>query len=324
MTLAAVLAIARSGRRPNRDLVIAFVADEEDKGDWGAAFLAAEHPELFAGVGAAISESGAVFQPIAGPTGITRLYPIAAAERGTMHVRLTARGVSGHGSRPGARMAVTDLLDAVQRIAHHQWPVHLSPAVEGFLRAVAAARGIETDLSTDEGVQRCVDDLGEDAGVARFTIRAATTPTMLNAGYKVNVIPGVATTEIDVRCPPGFDDQLEAALLELIGPDVEYEFTAFQRPVAADPDSPWFGALADAVRRHDPEATVAPFCMGGGTDAKAFTPLGIECFGFAPLGEDSEGRREGGVHGVDERVPVESVRWGAQVIYDLLRSVWPG
>jgi acetylornithine deacetylase/succinyl-diaminopimelate desuccinylase-like protein len=304
MTLHTVQRWAREDVRPERDVVVAFLADEEAGGRYGSRWLVRAHPELFAG-----GDRSA------------RCYPVGTAERGSMHLRLTARGAAGHGSRPGSSTAVSVLVDAVHRFAHHRWPIHLSPAVRAQLEGTAEALDLTVDLDTEAGVEACLALLGHAADVAKFTVRASTTPTMLTAGYKVNVIPGTATAEIDVRCPPGYADELEAALPRLIGDEVEFEFTSHSLPISAPMDGPWFGAIRDAVGRADPEAVVLPYCMGGGTDAKAFATLGIAGYGFAPLGEDPQGRIRQGVHGVDERVPVASLLWGAQVLDDFLRRV---
>jgi acetylornithine deacetylase/succinyl-diaminopimelate desuccinylase-like protein len=321
MTLTTVERWARSGVRPQRDVVVAFVADEEAGGRYGAHWLVRAHPELFDGVAAGISESGGMFRWLRHGDRSVRCYPVGTAERGSMHMRLTARGASGHASRPGPTTAVSLLLDVLHRLSHHRWPIHLSPPVRAQLAGTAEALGLVVDLDTEAGVEACLDQLGHAADVARFTVRASSTPTMLSAGYKVNVIPGTATAEVDVRCPPGFAEQLEATLLELVGDQVELEFTSHSMPISAPMDGPWFQAIRDAVGRADPEAVVIPYCMGGGTDAKAFARLGIAGYGFAPLGEDPEGRIREGVHGIDERVPVASVLWGARVLDDFLLHV---
>ena len=188
--------------------------------------------------------------------------------------------------------------------------MHLSPRSGRSSPGTAEALGLAVDLDTEAGVEACLDELGRRADVAKFTVRASTTPTMLDAGYKVNVIPGVATAEVDVRCPPGFADQLEATLPGSSATTVEYEYTSHSLPISAPVDGPWFEAMQDAVCAADPGAVVFPYCMGGGTDAKAFAPLGIAGYGFAPLGEDPARTDPEGVHGVDERVPVASLLWG--------------
>ena len=194
-------------------------------------------------------------------------------------------------------------------------------AVRTYITDTNAALGYEADLTDEAGVAKAIEQMGEAGTVARVTVRCSSTTTVLNAGYKVNVIPGVAEAEIDVRCVPGTFESTQAVLAELVGPDVSHEYIDPGKPTDFSHHSPWFAAMREAVLRSSPEAVVVPFCMGGGTDAKSFAKLGIECFGFAPLTPDPDGRRSGGVHGVDERVPVASVNGGQLILSDFLRSV---
>ncbi|AHH97679.1 M20/M25/M40 family metallo-hydrolase [Kutzneria albida] len=301
------------GRGPRRDVVLAFVADEEDNGDYGAHWLVAEHPELFADCGAAISESGGYTYHVGG----VHLYPVGTAERGTSHVRLTARGRAGHGSRRNEDNAVTKLAGAVQRIAEHRWPIRLTPAVRAFLERSGAALGVEVDLSDVDGT---VARLGKAGPLVESTVRNSTTPTVLRAGYKTNVIPSTAEAEIDVRVLPGTEEELFAELRRLAGPGVEVAAISPQGPVQAPIDSPWFEAMAAALRSQDPQAVVVPYCLGGGTDAKAFDKLGILGYGFAPLWLPEGFDYRGMAHGVDERVPVEGLHFGARVLDHLLTN----
>lgn len=321
MMLATLLAWADEGVRPRRDVVFAFVADEEDEGAWGAEWLVAEHPELFEGCEAAVSEDGAWCTPVVTASGETvRLYPIACAERGTLHIALTAGGVGGHGSRPSGDDAVHRLVEAVHRIGNHRWPLRLSNVVSAQIEATASALGLQVDLGDEASIQAVIDALGDAAGALRYTIRASSTPTMLEAGSKVNVVPSVARAAVDVRCPPGAVAEVEATLAELVGPDVEWAYTSHQLPVESDPDAPWMEAMRAAVAASDPEGVVVPYCMGGGTDAKAFAKLGMATYGFTPLGPDPQGRRPAGVHAADERNPVAAIEWGAVVLRRFLES----
>lgn len=322
MTLATLLNWAEAGIRPRRDIVVAFVADEEDKGDYGALWLAAEHPGLFAGVEAAIGESGGHATLLEAADGSpVRLYPVAAGERGTLHIRVRAEGISGHGSRPVPVNAVQNLIDAVQRVGSYSWPLVLTPVVRRYIEETTAALGYPADLDSEAGVEDAIDAMGEAGTVARVTVRCSATPTVLRAGYKVNVIPGVAEADVDIRCLPGTEEQTLATVRELLGDQVTTTFLSHQPPVQSPIDSPWFSAMREALLRSDPEAVVVPMCMGGGTDAKAFAPLGIACYGFAPLATDPDGRSIQGVHGVDERVPVAAVRGGQQILQDFLTGV---
>ncbi|MCE6997539.1 M20/M25/M40 family metallo-hydrolase [Saccharothrix sp. S26] len=313
MVLAVLGGWSREGRRPRRDIVLAFVADEEDRGELGAHWLVDHHADFFAGCTAAIGESGGYSYPV----GERRVYPVGTAERGTSHLRLTATGRAGHGSRRNDDNAVAKLLAALGRVAAIEHPVRLTPTVRAFLERVGAALDVPVDL-TD--VDATIARFGPAATLVENTIRNSATPTVLRAGYKVNVIPGSATAELDVRTLPGAVDELLASIDAALGPDVRREFIADDPPVQAPIDSPWFEAMADALRAEDPDAVVVPYCMGGGTDAKAFTRLGIDCYGFAPLSLPPGYDYRAMPHGVDERVPVDGLRFGVRVLDRLLSS----
>ena len=308
-----------AGRAPRRDIVLAFVADEEDRGDWGAHWLVDAHADRFAGIAAAISESGGYTVPTTHADGRpVHLYPVATAERGTSHLRVTATGRAGHGSRRNDDNAVTTLVHALSRLAAHRWPVHLTPAVEAFLAAAGPALGVTVDVADmDETLRR----LGPAAKIIENTVRNSTTPTVLEAGYKVNVIPGTASAQVDTRVLPGTEPALLAEIDRLLGPGVRREYVQHQPPVQAPVDGPWFEAMAASLRASDPLAVVVPFCMGGGTDAKAFAKLGIDCYGFAPLYCPAGFDLHRMAHGVDERVPVEGLRFGVDVLDRFLSTV---
>ncbi|PPK71446.1 M20/M25/M40 family metallo-hydrolase [Actinokineospora auranticolor] len=306
---------AEEGRVPERDVVLAFVADEEDTGFYGAHWLVDDHADLFEGCAAAIGESGGHTVPVRRPDGsLVRLYPVGTAERGVSHLLLTATGRAGHGSRRNDDNAVVKLVDALHRLAAHPWPVRLTPAVRAFIERTAAALGVPVDLATEEGVAATIARFGPAAKLVENTVRNSTRPTVLSAGYKVNVIPSVAQAQVDTRVLPGTQDDLLADVDRLLGPGVRREFISHQPPVQARVDSPWFDAMAVALRTHDPAAVVVPYCMGGGTDAKAFSRLGVECFGFAPLLLPEGFDYRAMAHGVDERVPVDGLRFGVEVL----------
>lgn len=301
-----------SGRRPRRDIVFAFVADEEDHGEAGAHWLVGEYPELFQGCVAAIGESGAyTYHARATDGSDVRLYPVATAERGTAHVQLTANGRAGHGSRRNDDNPVTKLVGSLHRLATYEWPVRLTPTVLTFLECACEALGVECDPSDVDGT---LARLGSVAALAENTVRNSTTPTMLSAGYKVNVVPASAVAEVDVRVLPGTEDELVSVVDSLLDESVSRQFTARQPAVQAPVDSPWFDAMAAALRAEDPGAVVLPYCMGGGTDAKAFCRLGMDCYGFAPLWLPEGFDYRAMAHGVDERVPVEGLRFGTRVL----------
>ncbi|MGW2703969.1 M20/M25/M40 family metallo-hydrolase [Streptomyces sp. NPDC001340] len=315
MILAVVRSWARQGIRPRRDIVIAFTADEEDSAEDGSGFLAGRHPELFEGCTEAIGESGAfTFHDGAGRA----IYPIAAGERGTGWLKLTARGRAGHGSKVNKENAVTRLAAAVTRIGEYEWPLRLTPTVRAALTELAAVYGFEADFRNVDGL---LEKLGPAAKLVEATVRNSSNPTMLDAGYKVNVIPGEAVAFVDGRYLPGDEEEFVATLDRLTGPDVDWEFhhrsVALQAPV----DSPTFAGMRAAVEEFAPEGHVVPYCMTGGTDAKQFSLLGIDAaYGFAPLKLPEGFDYQAMFHGVDERVPVEALHFGVRVLDHFLRT----
>jgi acetylornithine deacetylase/succinyl-diaminopimelate desuccinylase-like protein len=317
MILAVVRHWARTGVRPRRDLVIAFTADEEASAEDGSGFLAGEHPGLFEGCTEGISESGAfTFHDGDG----RRIYPIAAGERGTGWLKLTARGRAGHGSKVNRANAVTRLAAAIARIGAHEWPLRLTPTVRAALTELAALYGIETGLDDLQDVERLLDKLGPAAALVEPTLRNSANPTMLEAGYKINVIPGEAVAYVDGRYLPGGEDEFRETLDRLTGPDVAWEYehreVALQSPV----DSVTYTRMRAAVEEFAPEGHVVPFCMPGGTDAKQFSRLGITGYGFTPLKLPEGFDYAALFHGVDERVPVEALHFGVRVLDRFLRT----
>ncbi|MER6224155.1 M20/M25/M40 family metallo-hydrolase [Streptomyces sp900105755] len=314
MILAVLRAWAREGVRPRRDIVVAFTADEEASAEDGSGFLADHHPELFEGCTEGVSESGAfTFHDGTG----RRLYPIAAGERGTAWLKLTARGRAGHGSKVNTENAVTRLAAAVTRVGEHRWPLRLTPTVSAALTELAVLYGIEPDLTQ---VDLLLDKLGPAARLVESTVRNSANPTMLNAGYKVNVIPGEAVAFIDGRYLYGTEDEFRATLDRLTGPDVDWDFQHREVALQAPLDSPTYARMRAAVEEFAPDGHVVPYCMSGGTDAKQFSRLGITGYGFAPLELPEDLDYQALFHGVDERVPVEALHFGVRVLDRFLRT----
>ena len=304
--LAVVREWARTGWQPSRDVVLAFTADEEDTAEAGARWLVEQRPDLFEGCTEAVGESGAfTFHADGGQ----RLYPVASAERGTAWLKLTARGKAGHGAKPNADNAVTKLARAITRIGEHQWPVRLIPTVRAAIDAIAAALGTSDD------------DLGLAQALVAGTIRNSANPTMLSAGYKVNVIPGEAVAYVDGRVLPGYADEFEATMDELTGPDVSWEYAHREIPLEAPLDAPIVGAMKRALLAEDPAAHVVPYCMTGGTDGKQFARLGMACYGFTPLVLPPGFDYYAMFHGVDERIPVAALESGVRIVDRFLREL---
>ncbi|MFD8116968.1 M20/M25/M40 family metallo-hydrolase [Streptomyces microflavus] len=318
MVLAVVRGWAREGFRPRRDIVIAYTADEEASAEDGSGFLADRHAELFEGCTEGISESGA-FTFHAGH-GLS-LYPIAAGERGTGWLKLTAEGRAGHGSKVNRANAVSALAAAVARIGEHEWPIRITPTVRAAITEIAALHGITADLDEPGfDVAQLLGKLGPAAALVENTVRNSSNPTMLEAGYKVNVIPGHATAYIDGRTVPGGEEEFRETLDRLTGPDVSWEYDHREIALQAPVDSPTYAKLRAAIEKFDPDGHTVPYCMSGGTDAKQFSRLGITGYGFSPLKLPPGFDYQALFHGVDERVPVDALHFGVRVLDHYLRT----
>ena len=311
ITLAVVKQRLAEGRKPPRDVVLAFLADEEAGGTWGARWLVDNHPELFEGVTEAIGEVGGFSVTIGGK----RLYLLQTAEKGMAWMRLSARGTAGHGSMLQPDNAVTEIAEAIARIGRHEWPVRETEAAFAFAKAACEALGVDFDPADPAGV---LTKLGPIARMVGATMTNTANPTMLSAGYKVNVIPQVAHAQVDGRFLPGHEDEFFREIDALAGPGVQRD--AVHQDVALE--TTFDGDLVDAMRAalaaEDPEGRMVPYCLSGGTDAKSFSRLGIRCFGFTPLRLPADLDFAGMFHGVDERVPVEALKFGTRVLDNFL------
>ncbi|MEP7053842.1 MAG: M20/M25/M40 family metallo-hydrolase [Actinomycetota bacterium] len=308
MTLATARAYQREGRKPPRDVVLAFVADEEAGGYKGAKVLASEHRHLLDGCTEAISEVGGFSVSVGNDV---RLYLIETAQKGMAWMRLTAHGRAGHGSMINDDNAVTALCEAVARLGRTTFPIHATPTVRVFLDEISQALGIELD---PDDLEATVAKLGPMAKLIGATIRNTANPSMLEAGYKVNVIPQTASAVVDGRFLPGFEKEFEAEIDEVLGPDIRREYLNYDIAIETSFDGALVDAMVGALKAEDPGARPVPYTLSGGTDAKSFAPLGIRCFGFSPLRLPPDLDFAGMFHGVDERVPVEALEFGVRVL----------
>ena len=308
MILALARDWARTGQRPARDLVILMLPDEEAGGRHGSHWIVDERPDMLEGVQEAVGEVGGFSLTVAQNR---RLYLIQTAEKGIAWMRLFAEGTAGHGSMLSANNAVTEIAEAVSRLGRHRWPVRLSPTAERMVAAISEAYGLEIDLND---VETLTEQLGPLARLIGAGTRHVSNPTMLGGGYKVNVIPGEATAAVDGRFVPGAEDEFFAEVDRLLGPHVHREFESHDVAIEAPYDVPLVDAMTRALVAEDPQAMVAPYILSAGTDAKAFSRLGIRGYGFSPLQLPPDLDFAALFHGVDERVPIDSVQFGVRVL----------
>ncbi|MEO7015844.1 MAG: M20/M25/M40 family metallo-hydrolase [Leifsonia sp.] len=311
MILTAVGDILSAGRQPERDLVIAFFADEEDGGRRGSHYLVDNHPELFDGATEAISEVGGYSIDLDG----RRAYLLQTGEKSLLWIKLIARGRAAHGSRLIQDNAITKLAEAVVAIGRQNWPLQLTDTTSQLLAELSRLLDIDPEqVGPDEIVLRT----GTAAGFILATLRATSNPTMLTAGYKHNVIPDIAEALIDIRTVPGDEDRVLDIVRQLVGDEIEIEVMHRDVGLEGPFRGPLIDAIVDTLGEHDPGAPVLPYLLSGGTDNKALSKLGITGYGFAPLRLPPELDFPGMFHGVDERVPLDALVFGRTVLRDLL------
>jgi acetylornithine deacetylase/succinyl-diaminopimelate desuccinylase-like protein len=308
MVLSVVRARARAGAPPRRPLKLIFTADEEAGSGLGAQWLIDQHREVLEGCEEAIGEVGGFSLTVRDDL---RLYLIQTAEKGMAWLNLIAEGRAGHGSLLNDDNAVTELSAAVARIGAYEWPYKITDAQRAFLDAVSEAFGIELD---PDRAEETLSRLGSIARMVGATMSNTANPTMLTAGYKHNVIPGRATAGIDGRFVPGGEDEFYATIADLLGDRVRYEVVTSQPAVETEFAGSLVAAMQSCLQAEDPAARTVPYLMSGGTDGKAWARAGIRCFGFTPLRLPPELDFVSMFHGVDERVPVASLEFGARVL----------
>jgi acetylornithine deacetylase/succinyl-diaminopimelate desuccinylase-like protein len=311
MIITALQDILGAGKQPARDLIVAFFSDEENGGVFGSHYVVDEHPELFAGATEAIGEVGGYSVTFNGQ----RSYLLQTGEKALVWIKLIARGPAAHGSRVIRDNAVTRLAEAVAAIGTRDWPVRLNETTEHLLAELARIQGVDpTAVSPDELVLAT----GTASGFLLGSLRTTSNPTVLKAGYKHNAIPAVAEALIDIRTLAGEEDAVLAEVRALVGDEIEV--VVMHRDIGLE--NPFEGSLVEAMvgtlQAHDPGAPVLPYLFSGGTDNKALKKLGITGYGFAPLQLPADLDFPAMFHGVDERIPLDALVFGRQVLGDLL------
>jgi len=315
MILATVRMWQRVGYKPPRNILLAFFADEEAGSDYGSRWLVKNRPELFDGYSEAVSEVGGFSLTI---TGGHRLYLVEAAQKGINWMKLSAKGTAGHGSFINPDNAVTKVADAVSRIGNYEWP-QLETKTSGLLfRKIAQLTGDKYD---QKNVKPLLKHLGGAVKMLGATISNTANPTMLEAGYKVNVIPQSASAVVDGRFLPGYEDQLQETIKKLAGDEIEVEILTRDIALEVEFAGPLVDAMCKAITGEDKEGIPVPYLMSGGTDNKALSDLGIIGYGFSPLKLPENLDFFALFHGVDERVPIDGLKFGVRVLYEFLDNI---
>ena len=305
---------ARKGIKPPRNIVLAFFADEEAGSLFGSRWMVANHPEVFDNCSEAISEVGGFSVALSNNK---RLYFIEAAQKGIHWMRLSAEGRAGHGSMMNPENALTRISEAVSAIGNYAWPQRYTKTVKTLFKKIAEVTGKKYD---EKDLRPLLPEIGPMARMIGATLQNTANPTMLEAGYKANVIPQSAQAVIDGRFLPGLENELNQTIREIVGPDIVIETITHDIALEVDFEGDLVDAMIKSILAFDPEGIPVPYLMSGGTDNKALSDLGIVGFGFSPLKLPADLDFMALFHGVDERVPIDGLKFGADVLEDFLRN----
>lgn len=323
MQLVVMLLLKRQGVKLSRELKLVCVADEEAGSEMGSQFLVEKHPEKI-DAEYCITEVGGFTMHLDRGT----IYPIQVSEKGICWMRLHARGEPGHGSMPHSHMATVKLAAAVAKLGSVRLPQHNTPVVENFIRTIASFTKTPGNLVLPQLLNRrlggpllnVVDRQDPwQAAALNAMLRNTVSPTIYQGGKKVNVIPSHASVDLDGRLIPGqTSDDMIRELRDIIGDDYEIEILKYAPGDVFPTDTPLYRAITGTIRRFDPDALPVPYMITGFTDAFCYHRLGIKCYGFTPVKMPPGLVFSRLYHGHDERIPVDGLGWGTQVLYELV------
>ena len=328
MMLAALMKAKNEDAQLPGDVILALVSDEEAGGEYGARYLVEQHPQHFEGVRYALGEFGGFSFPLGGK----RFYPVMVAEKQVCHLKLTVRGTAGHGSLSTKDGAMGRLAEILDRLEHRPLPVHVTPVARDMFQTIAERVPWITGLALRRLLNPSTAGLtlklmGERAAVFGPLLRNTVNATVVRGGQTVNVAPGVIEILLDGRLLPGFGPaDLMTELKAIIGAEAEMEVIHHDPgPPQTDserPDMGLFKLLSQVVEEADPQGIPVPMLLPASTDARFFSRLGIQTYGFLPMNLHGNlpaaPRFLSAVHGVDECLPVECLSFGADAIYQVL------
>ncbi len=319
MMIAAVLRAATDGVVPAGDVLLAVLADEEAGGSFGARHLVEEHAELFADVRYAIGEFGGFPLRIAGRT----YYLIQVGEKHPCWLEARVSGPAGHGARPMRDGAMAELGRLLVRLNHLRLPVHVTPIVREMIESMAGAASpavsfVLRRLLNPRWTDRVLARFGEAGRNLEPLFRNTVNATLVHGGDKPNVIPSEIVLGLDARLLPGFTlDDLLAELQPTLGGELDVDVRLYD-PGPSEPDVGLLGLLGELLRQADPDAVPIPYLLPGSSDARFFSRLGIQTYGFTPMNLPAEFNFFETIHAADERIPVSAAEFGADVLFRLI------
>ena len=315
MILGSIAQLIKEGWRPKRNITIAMFADEEAGGKYGSHYVVNNHGEYFDNASEAVGEVGGFSHTLS--NGV-RLYLIETAQKGIAWMKLTAKGTAGHGSMINSDNAISKISRAINSLTNYKFPITLRDAVLHLLQETALATNQQFDPKDPEKI---ILQLGTLAKLVSATTKNSVNPTMLNAGYKVNVIPGEASAYVDGRFLPGNQESFLNEIKTIVGEEIDVEAETFDVALEAPFENDLVSKMITSLEKEDPLAKVVPYMLSGGTDAKAMSKFGIKAYGFTPLMLPNDLDFTSLFHGHDERIPIDSLKFGARTMYRFLKEI---
>lgn len=320
MMLSAFLKAKAESLVPAGDVVLAVLSDEEAGGNYGAKYLVENHAEQFKGIRYAIGEFGGFSLYI----GRRKFYPIQVAEKQVCSIKATVRGPAGHGSLPMRSGAMAKLARLLQQLERHRLPVHVTPVARKMVETIASALPFPASfflrLLLKPSLTNSVLKLfGERGQLFEALFHNTVNATIVRGGEKINVIPSEIVVELDGRLLPGYGpEDMMAELRQILGKEVELELLRYD-PGPAEPDMGMFSMLADVLQEADPEGIPIPLIIPASSDARSFSSLRIQTYGFTPMNFPPEFNLLQTAHSADEHIPVEALDFGTSAIYKLMQ-----
>jgi acetylornithine deacetylase/succinyl-diaminopimelate desuccinylase-like protein len=315
MILGSIAQLIKEGWKPKRNITIAMFADEEAGGKYGSHYVVNNHGEYFDNASEAVGEVGGFSHTLS--NGV-RLYLIETAQKGIAWMKLTAKGTAGHGSMINSDNAISKISRAINSLTNYKFPITLRDAVLHLLQETAHATNQQFDPKDPEKI---ILQLGTLAKLVSATTKNTVNPTMLNAGYKVNVIPGEASAYVDGRFLPGNQESFLNEIKTIVGEEIDVEAETFDVALEAPFENDLVSKMITSLEKEDPLAKVVPYMLSGGTDAKAMSKFGIKAYGFTPLMLPNDLDFTSLFHGHDERIPIDSLKFGARTMYRFLTEI---
>jgi acetylornithine deacetylase/succinyl-diaminopimelate desuccinylase-like protein len=320
MMISAFLQTHKAQQRPPGDVILCLLADEEAGGDFGAEYLVDEHPTLFDGVRFAIGEAGGFSLYIAGKT----FYPIMVAEKQICWTRMTLRGPGGHGSmihRDGVMAQLGQILTTLNK---KRLPIHITPSVHKMFSGMIDALSFPTNfllrlMLNPTFTDRLLGLLGDSGKLFESLFHNTVNATIVHGGNKINCIPSEISIELDGRLLPGLTpDHMLSELKNLLGQNLEVEIVRHD-PGPTIPDMSFFNTLGDILKAEDPEGHPIPLVMMGVTDARHFSKLGIQTYGFTPMKLPQDLKFADLAHAANEKIPADCLAFGTKAIQEAVR-----